>query len=191
MEAFFSQALRKVPRGGGLFARPRGVISKTPAATCPHTEPGWRHSGSPSAGSHRDFGQDVHAPNLRRHPEFASLFLYPHDRSLAANPAFLARGELGRQDQHQLNIGAFFHAGLGVQENAVGANVAGLGCLVRTLGGAHPRGNTGGNSSSAAALGIGSHWLSTRLGVPRYCTPLPQAARGDKDRLSGAAHRKQ
>ena len=36
------------------------------------------------------FGEDVHAADLGGHPEVGALFLDPHNRRLAADPAFLA-----------------------------------------------------------------------------------------------------
>lgn len=50
---------------------------------------------APKFPSHREFGKDVHAADLGRHPVVASLLFYPDDGRLAADPALLARGQLG------------------------------------------------------------------------------------------------
>src|SRR5271157_3431848 len=123
--------------------------------------------------SDRDFGHDIHTPNLRRHPKVLPLFFHPDNGGLAADPALFAGSELGRQNQDQLDVSSLLHAGLGVKENTVGADVPGLGGVVGTLGGADPRWNAGCDSCAAAALGVGFHGL----GVPTYCTPMLQAGR--------------
>src|ERR1700686_5827257 len=113
--------------------------------------------GPPSARSNSDFGEDVHAADLRRHPKFGSFFFHPNYSRLATHPAFLAGGEFGRKNQHQFDVRALFHAGLGVEEDSVGASIAGLRGLIHALSGAHTRGNAGRDSSSRAALGVSLH----------------------------------
>lgn len=53
---------------------------------------------APNLGLNRDFGQDVHAANLGRQPEFASSILDSNNGRLTAHPVLLARSELGRKD---------------------------------------------------------------------------------------------
>jgi len=48
----------------------------------------WAKSLNPMSDCH--FGEDVHAADLGGYPEVRTLFLDPHNRRLAADPAFLA-----------------------------------------------------------------------------------------------------
>ena len=50
--------------------------------------------------------------------------------------------QFGREDEHQFHLGSLFHAGLGVQEHSVGADVASLSRLFGALRSAHARGNS-------------------------------------------------
>jgi len=56
-----------------------------------------------------DFGEDIHAADLGRHPIIRAFFLDPDDRSLAANPALFTGGKLRRKDQDQFNVGSLLH----------------------------------------------------------------------------------
>src|ERR1700681_2289466 len=114
-----------------------------------------------------DFGENVHAADLRRHPKFRSLFFHADDCGLAAYPALFARSQFGRKNQDQFNVGALLHAGLGVEKDSVGAHIAGLRSLIGTVGGAHARGNPRWDSSSGTALGVDLHGRSAN-----YCTPM-------------------
>src|SRR6266700_6575099 len=129
-------------------------------------------------GSRRDlsggFGEDVHAVDLGRHPKLRALFFDPHNRGLAAHPAFLAGREFWGKNQHQFDVGALLHAGLGVEENSVGTDIASLRLLIDAMRGAQARGNASGDSCSGSALGGSLHAGK----VPTYCTPIPRVRRG-------------
>ena len=50
----------------------------------------WIASNRPDAPSHGEFGEEVHAADLGRHPIVAPVLFYPDDGRLAADPALLA-----------------------------------------------------------------------------------------------------
>jgi hypothetical protein len=110
-----------------------------------------------STNLHGGFGEDVHAADLGGHPKFWAVLLNPDDRGLAAHPALLAGGEFGGENQDQFHVASLFHAGLGVEKDSVGADVASVRGLVDSMSGAHAGGNAGGDSRSGAALGVGFH----------------------------------
>jgi hypothetical protein len=110
-----------------------------------------------AAESSCSFGQNVHAPNLGRHPKVGSVFLDANDGRLATNPAFFPGGEFGRENQHQLDVRSLFHAGAGVKKDAIGADVASMSGVVGSLACAHARGYAGGDPGSTAALVVGGH----------------------------------
>src|SRR4029077_14976448 len=113
------------------------------------------------------FREDVHAADLRRHAKLRALFFYSDDRRLAAHPALFAGREFGRKDQDQLDVSSLFHARLGIEEDSVGADVAGLGGVIRTVRITHARGNASSDAGSGAAFGVSFHVGE----VPTYCTP--------------------
>lgn len=117
-----------------------------------------------------EFGEDVHVADPGRHPKLSALFFDPDNGGLAAYPTLLAGRKFGGKDQHQFDLSSLLHAGLGVEVNSVGADVAGLGGMIGAVCGAQARGNTGGDSGSGAALGIGLH---AGCGTT-YCTPMPE-----------------
>src|SRR5215831_2167582 len=109
--------------------------------------------------SDRHFGEDVHAADLRCHPPVLALFLHSDNRRLAADPALLAGGELGGEDKNQFDVRSLLHLGVGVQEHAVGADIAGFGRAVFTLRSAYARRHPRRNSGTGSALAI---WLCGR-----------------------------
>ena len=79
------------------------------------------------AAQDRNLRQDVHALDFCGDAEvFARTFFHPQHAGMAANPAFLSRGEFRRKDEDQFHVRALHHAGCGIEENAVGADVASL-----------------------------------------------------------------
>ena len=157
MGSFFSQAYSWSFSGPGRavnfweFSRETSTVMGIVEAHSQPTQPHLRG----------DFGEDVHAADLGGHAELCSLFFYADDRRLAADPALFARGELGRKDQHQLDFGALLHAGLGVEEHAVGANIASLRGVVGALRSADARGHAGRDSCSCAAIIVGCHTVKS------------------------------
>jgi hypothetical protein len=119
---------------------------------------GLKRFGWPLAGnSDRDFGQDVHAPDLRGYTEFGAFFFNPDDGSLTADPALLAGSELGRKNQNKLHVAALLHAGFGVEENTIGADIPRLRGLIGAISSAHPCRNASSDPGSSTALGVRLH----------------------------------
>src|SRR5208282_244460 len=131
------------------------------------------HSWCSLAPSDRDFRQDIHALNLRRDSELRSVLLHAHNRRLATHPAPLPGSEFRRKNQHQFHLAPFLHAGFGIEENAVGANVARLGSMVGPLGRTYTGGDAGGDAASSAAFSIGFHrWAGSSANAQLlYTTP--------------------
>src|SRR5579872_647255 len=114
---------------GSLFSQlNRESSAKTPNA-CAHGEilgdaaTLVRH---PNRSSHRDFGKDVHAADLGGNAIIRPFLLDTNNRGLAADPALFAGGKLRGKDQNQLHLSALLHFRTGIEENSVGADVAGL-----------------------------------------------------------------
>ena len=133
----------------------------------------------------RGFGQDVHAADLGCDPELGPVLFHTHHGRLAADPAFFSIGELGRQDQNQLDLGSLLHAGLGIEEDAVGAHVSGLdgfiaadGCVLG-VNTAQPSGHAGRDSGSGAAFGVSGHGAETN-----HSTPCCQAGRESRSGIA-------
>jgi hypothetical protein len=145
-EAFFSRSYKHITRMvGWAFHRPvyfREILKRA----------------FPEAGSQPvlsgGFGEDVHPVDLGRYPKLRAFFLDSHDRRLAAHPAFFTRGEFRGENQHQFDVGTLLYAGFGIEENSIGADIAGLRSLVNALNRTNARGNASGDSSSGAALGV-------------------------------------
>src|SRR5262249_49344128 len=87
---------------------------------------------------------------------FLPPLFHANDRRLAAYPALFSGGELRRQDQHQLNIGAALHTGLRVKENSIRADVAGLGRLF-VAAAAHASRHACSDSASSSAFPVWLH----------------------------------
>ena len=113
----------------------------------------WRQAGK----SDRDFGQDVHAPDLGGYPEFGAFFFNPDDRSLTAYPTLLAGSELGRKNQNKLHVAALLHAGLSVEENTIGADIPRLRRLIGAISSAHACRDASSDPGSSTALGVRLH----------------------------------
>ena len=61
----------------------------------------WFETSTPGirlAGLDCEFGENVHAADLGRHPEFSSLFFDSDNGGLAADPALFAGSEFRRKD---------------------------------------------------------------------------------------------
>jgi hypothetical protein len=103
--------------------------------------------------------QDVHALNLGRDAEVrARSRLHAQDAGVAANPAFLSGGQFRGEDENQLNVRAFDHAGVGIEENAIRAHIASLGGQFGIRGSvADTDRQLGDDSFMGAAVEIRSH----------------------------------
>jgi hypothetical protein len=103
--------------------------------------------------------QNVHALNLGGDAEVrAGSLFHPQDAGVAANPAFLSGGQFWGEDENQLNVRAFDHAGVGIKENAIGAHVAGLSAQFGIRGSVtNTHRQFGDDSFARAAVEVRSH----------------------------------
>jgi hypothetical protein len=103
--------------------------------------------------------QNVHALNFGRDAEGGTCsLLYAQDAGVAADPALLTGGQLWRQDENQLDVRAFRHAGVGIEKYAIRADIASLGAQFGIRGiVANPHRQLGDDSFARAAVGIRSH----------------------------------
>jgi hypothetical protein len=72
----------------------------------------------------RNLWQQVHPPNFGCDSEIlARTMLNAQYAGVAADPTLLSRGQFGRENENQLHIRTLGHAGLGVQEHAIRADI--------------------------------------------------------------------
>jgi hypothetical protein len=81
-----------------------------------------------------DFGQYIHPLDVGCDAKLPARFLFhAKNPSVAAHPAVLARGQLGRQYQHKFDFRAFSHEGIGVEKYPVLADVAGVSARLHAI----------------------------------------------------------
>lgn len=102
-------------------------------------------------------GQYVHAPDFGGDSEpGARARLDSQNSGMAANPAFFAGSEFGRQNENEVNLGTGNHCGFGVEKNAVGADVASLGIQFGISGNvADPHREASGDAFTGTAIDSG------------------------------------
>jgi len=100
--------------------------------------------------------QHIHAPDRSGNSEtLAGALFDTQNLSMAANPAFLAGGQLGRQDENQFYVRALSHAGVDIEEYATRAQVAGLGAQLRlTRRAPYADGQLGNDSLARTAIDL-------------------------------------
>jgi hypothetical protein len=107
----------------------------------------------------RNLGQNVHSSDLSGYAEIiAGALFHSQNSGVTTDPALLARGEFGRKYENQFHLRAFHHAGLGIEEHAIRADVASLGGEFSTSGGAANANRDGCNDSVAGtAINLRRH----------------------------------
>jgi hypothetical protein len=103
--------------------------------------------------------QYFHPADLGGDPEaLAGPLFHAQHTGVATNPALLSGGQLGRENQDQLDIRALHHARLGIEEYAIGADVAGLGAQLRVCrSGPNPYRQSGNNSFAGTSIDLRVH----------------------------------
>jgi hypothetical protein len=127
----------------------------------------------------RNFWQYIHSADLGRYSEIlARPLFHSQDTGMAAHPALLPGGKLGRKDKNQLQVRALYYPRLGIEEHSACAHISSLGAEFGILAASYEHGQAGNHSVAGASIDLGIHLflilifnVGERLKVRKRMTP--------------------